>query len=194
MANQSTGGLTVCYCTKCWSDSLRSTERTRKNCLLPSPITTCPIRRVWVRRPKMFARGWVCTGFPKSVNTDSECLLSVVDQEPAETLRLRSAWWGGCPGSCVLPPNRLGKDREPWSAATVQTKNRNVNHGLVVIKFMLHTSFHSQKHRKDVSNFDRQFTSEKTDLTPTDKLFMMNLDQTEFNGFSYLNPEFVQHI
>lgn len=54
--------------------------------------------------------------------------------------------------------------------------------------------FIPQKHRKDVSNFDRQFTSEKTDLTPTDKLFMMNLDQTEFNGFSYLNPEFVQHI
>lgn len=51
-----------------------------------------------------------------------------------------------------------------------------------------------QKHRKDVSNFDRQFTSEKTDLTPTDKLFMMNLDQNEFNGFSYLNPEFVTHI
>lgn len=51
-----------------------------------------------------------------------------------------------------------------------------------------------QKHRKDVSNFDRQFTSEKIDLTPTDKLFMMNLDQTEFNGFSYLNPEFITHI
>ncbi|XP_037914936.1 protein kinase C, brain isozyme isoform X2 [Hermetia illucens] len=50
------------------------------------------------------------------------------------------------------------------------------------------------KHRKDVSNFDRQFTSEKTDLTPTDKLFMMNLDQTEFVGFSYLNPEFITHI
>uniref|UniRef100_T1JZH5 Protein kinase C n=1 Tax=Tetranychus urticae TaxID=32264 RepID=T1JZH5_TETUR len=50
------------------------------------------------------------------------------------------------------------------------------------------------KHRKDVSNFDKQFTSEKTDLTPTDKLFMMNLDQTEFAGFSYLNPEFIQHI
>nr|CAD7411240.1 unnamed protein product [Timema poppensis] len=49
------------------------------------------------------------------------------------------------------------------------------------------------KHRKDVSNFDKQFTSEKTDLTPTDKLFMMNLDQTEFMGFSFLNPEFVQH-
>ncbi|XP_065213061.1 protein kinase C, brain isozyme isoform X1 [Planococcus citri] len=50
------------------------------------------------------------------------------------------------------------------------------------------------KHRKDVSNFDKQFTSEKIDLTPTDKLFMMNLDQTEFMGFSYLNPEFIQHV
>ncbi|KAI5646639.1 protein kinase domain-containing protein [Phthorimaea operculella] len=50
------------------------------------------------------------------------------------------------------------------------------------------------KHRKDVSNFDKQFTQEKTELTPTDKLFMMNLDQTEFQGFSFLNPEFVQHV
>lgn len=50
------------------------------------------------------------------------------------------------------------------------------------------------RHRKDVSNFDKQFTSEKTDLTPTDKLFMMNLDQTEFMGFSFLNPEFIQHV
>ncbi|KAJ8929446.1 hypothetical protein NQ314_017895 [Rhamnusium bicolor] len=39
-----------------------------------------------------------------------------------------------------------------------------------------------------------KFTSEKTDLTPTDKLFMMNLDQTEFMGFSFLNPEFVEHV
>lgn len=54
--------------------------------------------------------------------------------------------------------------------------------------------YNLQKHRKDVSNFDKQFTSEKTDLTPTDKLFMMNLDQTEFMGFSFLNPEFVQHV
>lgn len=54
--------------------------------------------------------------------------------------------------------------------------------------------FSTQKHRKDVSNFDKQFTQEKTELTPTDKLFMMNLDQTEFMGFSFLNPEYVQHV
>ena len=50
------------------------------------------------------------------------------------------------------------------------------------------------RHRKDVSNFDKQFTNEKCELTPCDKLFMMNLDQTEFAGFSYFNPEFVQHV
>ncbi|ESO84194.1 hypothetical protein LOTGIDRAFT_211133 [Lottia gigantea] len=47
------------------------------------------------------------------------------------------------------------------------------------------------KSRKDVSNFDREFTSEAPKMTPTDKLFIMNLDQTEFSGFSYVNPEFV---
>ena len=51
-----------------------------------------------------------------------------------------------------------------------------------------------QKHHKDVSNFDKQFTEESTKLTPPDKLFMMNLDQNEFDGFSFLNPEFVQHV
>ncbi|KAL9918806.1 protein C kinase 53E isoform 2-T2 [Glossina fuscipes fuscipes] len=50
------------------------------------------------------------------------------------------------------------------------------------------------KHRKDVSNFDKQFTSEKTDLTPTDKVFMMNLDQTEFVGFSYVNPDYTASL
>uniref|UniRef100_A0A1I8IK28 Protein kinase domain-containing protein n=1 Tax=Macrostomum lignano TaxID=282301 RepID=A0A1I8IK28_9PLAT len=47
------------------------------------------------------------------------------------------------------------------------------------------------KSARDVSNFDRQFTDEAAKLTPTDKLFIMNLDQTEFTGFSYVNPEFI---
>ena len=44
---------------------------------------------------------------------------------------------------------------------------------------LIQCNLHPQRHRKDVSNFDRQFTSEGTELTPTDKLFMMNLDQVE---------------
>lgn len=51
-----------------------------------------------------------------------------------------------------------------------------------------------QKSRRDVSNFDREFTSEAPKLTPTDKLFIMNLDQTEFTGFSFINPEFVVSV
>ncbi|XP_052238872.1 calcium-dependent protein kinase C-like isoform X2 [Dreissena polymorpha] len=47
------------------------------------------------------------------------------------------------------------------------------------------------KGRKDVSNFDREFTNEAPKLTPTDKLFIMNLDQTEFCGFSFVNPEYI---
>lgn len=49
----------------------------------------------------------------------------------------------------------------------------------------------SIKNPRDVSNFDKEFTTEAPKLTPTDKLFIMNLDQTEFTGFSYVNPEFI---
>ncbi|KAG7276820.1 hypothetical protein CRUP_008770, partial [Coryphaenoides rupestris] len=35
------------------------------------------------------------------------------------------------------------------------------------------------KSRRDVGNFDKEFTKMAVELTPTDKLFIMNLDQTE---------------
>uniref|UniRef100_K1RBP7 protein kinase C n=1 Tax=Magallana gigas TaxID=29159 RepID=K1RBP7_MAGGI len=59
---------------------------------------------------------------------------------------------------------------------------------------LLYEMLAGQKSRKDVSNFDREFTSEAPKLTPTDKLFIMNLDQTEFAGFSFVNPEFIVSI
>ncbi|KAI4892907.1 hypothetical protein NFI96_005665 [Prochilodus magdalenae] len=53
-------------------------------------------------------------------------------------------------------------------------------------------SVYTLKNSRDTSNFDREFTKMPTELTPTDKLFIMNLDQDEFLGFSYTNPEYVQ--
>ncbi|CAF1262270.1 unnamed protein product, partial [Didymodactylos carnosus] len=46
---------------------------------------------------------------------------------------------------------------------------------------------------KDTSNFDREFTNEALNFTPTDKLFIMNMDQTEFESFSFLNPIFISN-
>lgn len=53
------------------------------------------------------------------------------------------------------------------------------------------------KNKLDVSNFDKEFTNDPPELTPMtkeQKFFIMNLDQTEFQGFSFLNPEFIQHV
>ncbi|XP_051995565.1 protein kinase C beta type isoform X2 [Xyrauchen texanus] len=47
------------------------------------------------------------------------------------------------------------------------------------------------RNNRDTCNFDREFTKMALELTPTDKLFIMNLDQDEFLGFSYTNPEYV---
>lgn len=54
--------------------------------------------------------------------------------------------------------------------------------------------FFFQKNQRDTGNFDKEFTKMAVELTPTDKLFIMNLDQNEFQGFSYTNPEFVIQV
>ncbi|XP_053964307.1 protein kinase C, eye isozyme-like [Anastrepha ludens] len=92
------------------------------------------------------------------------------------------------------PNNRLGAGRYARSEITTNPFFRNIDWDKVEAKEMEPPIVPKIKHRKDISNFDKAFIGEKTDLTPTDKLFMMNLDQSDFIGFSYMNPEFITII
>nr|XP_023019141.1 protein kinase C [Leptinotarsa decemlineata] len=47
-----------------------------------------------------------------------------------------------------------------------------------------------QKSRKDVTNFDAEFTREEPVLTPVSNQVLQSINQDEFRGFSIMNPDF----
>ncbi|XP_075235897.1 uncharacterized protein LOC142333012 isoform X2 [Lycorma delicatula] len=48
--------------------------------------------------------------------------------------------------------------------------------------------FKPRRHPLDVQYFDKAFTNERPRLTPVDKTILQSMDQTQFQGFSYTNP------
>ncbi len=47
-----------------------------------------------------------------------------------------------------------------------------------------------QKGDKAVNNFDPDFTMEPAKLTPVEDELLRSMDQTQFRGFSFINPNF----
>ena len=47
-----------------------------------------------------------------------------------------------------------------------------------------------QKSKVDANNFDRDFTSEEPTLTPVDVAVVKAINQEEFRGFSFINPDY----
>ena len=47
-----------------------------------------------------------------------------------------------------------------------------------------------QRHALDVSYFDEAFTQEVAKLTPVNEDFLASVNQMQFKGFSYTNPNY----
>lgn len=47
-----------------------------------------------------------------------------------------------------------------------------------------------QKSKTDANNFDKDFTSEEPTLTPIDITVVKAINQEEFRGFSFINPDY----
>ena len=48
-----------------------------------------------------------------------------------------------------------------------------------------------QKSKRSFDNFDPEFTDEAARLTPCDKAFIANINQKEFDEFSFVNTEYL---
>ncbi len=47
-----------------------------------------------------------------------------------------------------------------------------------------------QKSKTDANNFDKDFTSEQPLLTPVEPNLVKTINQEEFRGFSFINPDY----
>ena len=62
----------------------------------------------------------------------------------------------------------------------------------IFFTLLANVSGHLQKAANDCSNFAREFLSEKPRLSHSDKNFIDSMDQSAFDGFSFINAKMEQ--
>lgn len=85
---------------------------------------------------------------------------------------------------------KIGKKN---ARATVQTSSGKIDQLLdeTLVEKIISQNFKisiQQKHPLDTQYFDRAFTRERVRLTPIDKEILQSMDQQQFQGFTYTNP------
>ena len=85
----------------------------------------------------------------------------------------------------IEPPFKPKVVRHPIDALCCRT-NGLIFSSFLCLPFRLCSTM--QRHILDVQYFDSAFTIEKPQLTPVDKDILASMDQTQFRGFSYTNP------
>ena len=57
--------------------------------------------------------------------------------------------------------------------------------------FLFNEGIELQRSKRDVNNFDADFTKEEPRLTPVDAEAVRSINQEEFAGFSFVNDDFI---
>ncbi|VDO04352.1 unnamed protein product [Rodentolepis nana] len=157
------------------------------------------------RQPYGSSADWWCLGVliyemlvgqpPFTAEDEEDLLQSILEVTPSFPRNISKEAHSICRGFLNKDPNtRLGCSPAGCLGIRDHVFFRRINWELIETRAIQPPFKPYVRDKRDTSNFDSAFTDIPAELSPTDKLFIMNLSQTEFAGFSFVNPEFVIEV